>query len=185
MTLTFEQAVGEAPELCKKLEQGEDAGEELGAFLKSSAGARGFFVHWLTGDDYLKADKAEPPLALVSALDGCEEEVSDVMVMNVVMSAATAIAHRRAGNMEQAQNSERTSLRARLLLQAMMPRVPAIHVALTALAAALSEEEDKPNGVDASAEDAWLAFLQRWRYDEEQLVAISEVLDTCRANPAT
>ena len=178
MALSFEDAVASAPDLCAKL-QADEAPSELKPFLASSAGARGFFVNWLTNDDWTRADDVEPPNALANALADAPQEVADIMVMNVIMSAATAVAHRRAGRDEQADMSERTSVRARHLVCALRERVPALNVALLALRAALAPDEDKPEGVDAEAEDAWVVFLQRWMYDDEQLDRVSEALSLC------
>ena len=59
---SFEDALADAPTLCAALQAGE-APEGLGQFVASSAGARGFFVHYLTGDEWTCADKEEVPAA--------------------------------------------------------------------------------------------------------------------------
>ena len=180
MAVSFEDAVSSAPGYCAAL-QDDDAPSGLQDFLGTSAGARGFFVNWLTDDQWTRADEGAPPTALATALETAPQEVVDVMVMNVVMSAATAVAHRRAGNDDAAEMSDRTSARARLLVCALRERVPALATALLALRAALSDEGEKPEGVAAEAEDSWVVFLQRWTYDDKQLDAVDEALKLCGA----
>ena len=51
---SFEAALKSAPELCSALQDGKDA-KGLENFLTTSAGARGFFVHYLTGDEWTVA----------------------------------------------------------------------------------------------------------------------------------
>jgi len=178
--LTFEQAVETAPKLCEALQQGESP-PTLTSFLGTSEGARGFFVHWLTRDDWARADEETPPAALQVALEGAPQEVADVMVMNVIMATATAIYHRRAGRRDQADMSQRTATRAKLLVRALRERVPSLGTAVLGVRAALSTDEEKKKlmGVDAETEDAWLVFLQRWMWDDEQLERIAECMEQC------
>ena len=178
--LTFEQAVETAPKLCEALQQGESP-PTLTSFLGTSEGARGFFVHWLTRDDWARADEETPPAALQVALEGAPQEVADVMVMNVIMATATAIYHRRAGRRDQADMSQRTATRAKLLVRALRERVPTLGTAVLGVRAALSTDEEKKKlmGVDAETEDAWLVFLQRWMWDDEQLERIAECMEQC------
>lgn len=178
MSLSFEDAVSSAPELCTALQQDEEP-RELQPFVSTSAGARGFFVNWLTDDAYTRADAESPPAALAEALVEAPQEVCDVMLMNVVMSAATAVAHQRAGREDQAAMAERTCTRAQLLVRALRPRQPLLNVGVLALQAVLSEEDGKAEVADAAARDSWLVFLQRWMYDNEQLDRVSEALALC------
>ena len=53
---------------------------------------------------------------------------------------------------------------------------------LTAACGALSEDS---TGADKEAEDAWVSFLQRWQYDDEQLDRVSEALELCREEVPT
>lgn len=118
--------------------------------------------------------------------------------MNVVMSSATAIAHERAGNAEQAVSSRRTASRATILLNALWDKLPTLQRSFAALegavAAELGEEvifvsedvqpaEDETNLVLPSeqeqAVDQWTSFLERWKYDKEQLVAVSAAMELC------
>mmetsp|Transcript_37889 Transcript_37889/g.100206 ORF Transcript_37889/g.100206 Transcript_37889/m.100206 type:complete len:130 (-) Transcript_37889:588-977(-) len=83
MALTFEDALDSAPAMCDALQR-EEIATDLRSLLSTSAGARGFFVHWLTDDEYTAADKDTPPHELVDALAESPQEVADVMVMNII-----------------------------------------------------------------------------------------------------
>ena len=159
-------------------------------------------MHWLTGE-FSRAD-AEPPSALTESLEKtASPEVMEVMLMNVVMSAATAVVHERAGNTEQATASKRTCKRACALVSAV--NVPALRASCKSLKAAVAQEcgeeillyeEEAEVAVVAAAEkaadsrvllaeaeetavDAWSAFLLQWKYETEQLAKVSEALATC------
>ena len=173
---SFEDALADAPTLCAALQAGE-APEGLGQFVASSAGARGFFVHYLTGDEWTCADKEEVPAALVSSLQAAKSPATvEIMLMNVVMSAATAVAHRRAGREEQATTSERTSARAGILVRTMWESLPELRDSFDALSEAVQSEflvEAPPARV---AVDEWVAFLARWSYDQEQTQIVADAL---------
>lgn len=196
--LSFEKALETSPAFCDALQAGESPAG-LGDLISSSAGARGFFVHYLTNDDYDCADREEPPPVLVQSLEqSAGAETIEIMLMNVVMSAGTAVMHDRAGNTEQATSSRRTSARARILVNACFQRLPPLQPALAALNGAVASElgqevlflaegtsavaDETRLTLPASAEegvDSWLAFLERWKYDKEQLAAIAEALALC------
>ena len=59
-SLSFEDAVATAPSFCAALQAGQ-APEGLKDFIASSAGARGFFVNYLTSDDWTCADNEDVP----------------------------------------------------------------------------------------------------------------------------
>ena len=142
-TVTFEQALETAPDLCQALQAG-NAPDGLGEFLSTSAGSRGFFVHYLTNDDFTCADASEPPSALITSLEQSASDATiEIMLMNVVMSAGTAVLHERAGNTEQASSSRRTSARARILVNALLDKLPAMQSSLTALNAAVASENGR------------------------------------------
>ena len=180
----FEEALDKAPAFCAAIQAGE-AADGLGEFVSSSAGARGFFVHYLTGDDYTCADESEAPAALMASLETAGPVVVELMLMNVVMSAATAVAHGRAGNEDAALSSQRTSARARILIDAMWPKLLALRTSYAALCTAVESEflvEAPPAPV---AVDEWVAFIARWGYDEGQLEAVQEALKAVRAAEST
>mmetsp|Transcript_39894 Transcript_39894/g.83680 ORF Transcript_39894/g.83680 Transcript_39894/m.83680 type:complete len:230 (-) Transcript_39894:292-981(-) len=121
---SFEDCIDAAPYFCRQLQESDcDSADcrSLATFIGSANGARGFFVNWLTNDEYTAAEQTPPPMPLLQALNTvCSAPpptsfIARLMLMNVAMPAATALVHRRSGNEVAAQNSERTRLRASLL----------------------------------------------------------------------
>jgi hypothetical protein len=193
--LSFDKALAEAPSLCQELDAG-GAPASLASILGTSAGARGFFVNWLTGE-YAAADAPVPPPALCDALRKVASRgqtglpTLEVMVMNVAMSAATAIAHRAAGDQAQAEASDRTCTRACTLVRAMRGSVPDLDAAVVALGAATdaaSRAETEAGALELLEASGggflpleWLAFLGKWSYDGEQLAAVARALERCES----
>lgn len=173
---SFEDALDVAPGFCQELQSGGTP-SGLTEFMSTSNGARGFFVHYLTDDDYTCADSDNVPAPLMESLDTAPASTIEVMLMNVVMSSATALAHRRAGNDELVTSCERTCKRASILIAAMWPRLPALRTAFGALSEAVESGflvEAPPQRAEV---DEWVAFLARWKYDEEQTQLVSDALD--------
>jgi hypothetical protein len=80
------------------------------------------------------------------------------------MSAAMAVAHRRKGNEEMAQGSDRVRSRTTHLIQQLeLPQVPE-------LAQALRESA-------ITGEGSYKTFLQRWNYDTEQRQVICQAIN--------
>lgn len=181
--ISFEEALDTAPNMCAQLQRGESP-DGLADLIASSAGARGFFVNWLTGDEWSAADAAVPPEPLSESLMDAQAEVIEVMLMNVVMSAATAVAHSRAGNDEQADGSQRTCNRAVILVNAVWSGNQALQSACDALRRAVYAELGEEvlvqsTGDDEEKVDEWSAFLSRWRYDNDQLANAKAALALC------
>ena len=193
---SFEESLESAPAMCRSLQAGESPAG-LAELVSSSAGARGFFVNYLTDPEWSVADAAEPPASLASALVDAPAEVKEVMLMNVAMSSASRVAHDAAGDAESASASELTCERAVLLVAALAPRAPALADALAALRGATTAAISPPEtlGADEEAQLAayvaieaggeeqavWEAFLERWYYDAEQLEGVSAALARCGA----
>ena len=79
------------------------------------------------------------------------------------MSTAMAITHRRNGDAEQAQGSDRVAKRTSLLIEKVdLSEVQAI--------ATQMKDSAKTNAGD------YAAFLEKWGYDDEQKIAIANVL---------
>jgi len=174
-SLSFEDALQAAPALCEALQAGEPP-DGLQALVSTSSGARGFFVHYLTGDEWTCADDDEVPPALAASLAAAPAATIEIMLMNVVMAEATAMAHRRAGREEEAQSSARTGARAAVLVAALWPRLPALQTSFAALSTAVQSEFLVEAPPAPEAVDEWVAFLARWQYDDEQLTAIANAL---------
>ena len=125
----------------------------------SSAGARGFFVHYLTGDEWTCADGEEVPAGLASSLEAASAATIEIMLMNVVMSAGTSLIHKRAGRDEMVLSSERTCARASTLVTAMAPKLPELRESFAALSQAVESEFLVDAGKQPVAVDEWVAFL--------------------------
>ena len=92
----------------------DEARELLQDLVSTTSGARGWFVSLLTDDDL--AQLFVPPIddALLQPIAARPEPNLRLCVMNVAMSAATAVAHERDGHRDLAAASRATSSRRRL-----------------------------------------------------------------------
>ena len=185
---TFEQALDMAPAFCAALQR-DEAPDGLAEFVQTSAGARGFFVNYLTSDEWTCADASTPPSSLVASLVASPAEVIEIMLMNVVMSAGTEVAHRVAGRDDQASASARTCKRATTLINALWNQTAMLRTSYAALGdailAELSDDDERAVEVaDAAAlaaVETWQAFLVRWQYNRDQIRKISDALALCGA----
>jgi signal transduction histidine kinase len=162
--VSFEQAIALTQALLDHTEQGHPAEAELGKtvadLVSSENGARGFFVTYLS-DDRPLADAPTP--AILAALQQSPSVVSPLLVKNLAMSTAMAIAHRRNQNEDLAQGSDRVRARTLGLIQALqLPQVQ-------------QEAKQLAHSIQTATGD-YQAFLQRWQYDAEQKQAIYAAL---------
>lgn len=163
--ISFEQAIALTETLMAQMQQQqltEPALEAtLSALVSSENGARGFFVTYLT-DERSLAD--HPSDAVIRALQSSPEVVSELLVKNLAMSSAMAIAHRRNQNEEMAQGSDRVQTRTAQLIERLK----------------LPEVTDKAQKLHASAATGtgdYQAFLDRWGYDAEQRKVIQQTME--------
>ena len=168
-SVTFEEAIALTQSLLSQMEAGEtsppEVSDAIAQLVKSENGARGFFVTYLTSEGTL-ADN--PSAEVIQALHSSPDIVAELLVKNLAMSAAQALAHRRNGDEEMAQGSEQVRSRtAHLLEQLELPQVREISLAL---------RESAVTGAGL-----YKTFLQTWGYDAEQRQAIYQVLD--QVNP--
>jgi len=164
--VTFEDAIALTQDLIVKMENEEinswQLQDTIRALVKTSNGARGFFVTYLTADS---AVGDQPPEAVLASLKTAPELVSELLVKNVAMSTAMAMTHRRQNNESMAQGSDRVQRRSLHLIQQ------------------LNNEwiQEKAQQMRASAltgkGEAAVAFFERWGYDEEQRSAIAQTLE--------
>jgi hypothetical protein len=163
--LSFEQAIALTQDLMAQMEAGtlsaEAEAQAIAALVASENGARGFFVTYLTSDSAL-ADA--PSEAVVKALQSSPDTVAELLVKNVAMSSAMAIAHRRNQDEAMAQGSERVSRRTTDLIRRL-------HLPLVAEKAQQLRDSAK------TGSGAYAEFLNRWRYDDEQRAVIQAALD--------
>lgn len=159
--MTFEEAIAYTETLLSRSDL-DDAQlqAEITNLVKTSNGARGFFVCFLTGAWEL-ADNPSP--AIIQALQAEPKAIAELLVKNLAMSTAMAITHRRNGNPDQANDSDRVAKRSALLIEKVdLPEVRAI-------AKQMQDSAIANNGEYAT-------FLEKWGYDAEQKQAIANVL---------
>jgi predicted enzyme related to lactoylglutathione lyase len=159
--MTFEEAIAYTENLLSRTDL-DDAQmqSEITNLIKTSNGARGFFVCFLTGAWDL-ADNPSP--AIVQSLQAEPKAIAELLVKNLAMSTAMAITHRRNGNDDQAQGSDRVANRTALLIEKVdLPEVRTIANQMQDSATTNSGE--------------YAAFLEKWGYDAEQKQAIANVL---------
>ncbi len=164
--VTFEQAIALSQTVVDQIAQGAIADDLLESaiaqLVASENGARGFFVTYLS-DDRPVADP--PSTAVIAALKTTPTTVAPLMVKNLAMSTAMAIAHRRNQDESLAQGSDRVKVRSAYILQAIQSDETVAQIA--ALIAS----------VDTQAGD-YVIFLKRWGYDSEQQQAIRQAFES-------
>jgi hypothetical protein len=164
-SVTFEEAIALTQSLMSQLEAGELSQQEstdaIAELVKSANGARGFFVTYLTSEGTL-ADSPSPEV--IHALQSSPDTVAELLVKNLAMSAAMAVAHRRKHNEQMAQGSDRVRSRSlRLIEKVELPQVREVALAL---------RESAVTGAGT-----YKTFLQTWGYDAEQRQIICQNLD--------
>jgi hypothetical protein len=160
--ITFEQAIALTQSLMAQMQTDQISEADLEAtltrLLSSANGARGFFVTYLT-DDCPLAD--QPSDAVIRALQSAPAIVPELLVKNLAMSSAMAVAHRRNQNEAMAQGSDRVQARtARLIQKVQMAEV--------------TEQATQLQHSAATSSGEYEAFLQRWGYDSEQRQVIEQ-----------
>ncbi|HEY9640518.1 MAG TPA: hypothetical protein V6C57_08540 [Coleofasciculaceae cyanobacterium] len=154
--VTFEQAIAITHALLAEMEQGSlseaDIQTAIASLVQSENGGRGFFVTYLTNEGSL-AD--QPSAAVVTALQSSPAIVAELLVKNLAMSSAMAIAHRRNQNEKMAQGSDQVQRRTADLIQKVcLPEV--------------AEKARQLQESAATGTGAYQNFLDRWGYDAEQ-----------------
>ncbi|MGJ3254084.1 MAG: hypothetical protein ACFE0J_23570 [Elainellaceae cyanobacterium] len=162
--VTFEQAIALTQTLMQQMDAGtlSDAQiqEAIASLVHTQNGARGFFVTYLT-DDRSFAD--QPSNGVVQGLQSSPDTVAELLVKNVAMSTAMAIAHRRNNNDDMAQGSDRVRSRT-------------VHLIETLKIPHLSELAQQLHESAATGTGEYQAFLDKWGYDAEQRAKIAEVV---------
>ena len=171
--IDFEEAIALTQSLLERLEQGREEGIEAAVqkLTRTTPGARGFFVTYLTGDRHL-ADN--PSQAVLRGLKSSPDIVAELLLKNLAMSSAMVVAHRRKSNEAMAKQSELVRERSGKLLQTLQfPSVPGLARELLNSA--------------RTGEGRYESFLGRWGYDAAQREAIWQsvelILDTKLPSP--
>lgn len=164
-SVTFEEAIAITQSLISQMEAGElspqASADAIAQLVNSENGARGFFVAYLTSESSV-ADTPSPEV--IQALQSSPDIVAGLLVKNLAMSAAQAVGHRRNGDEQNAQGSDRVRSRtSRLIERLELPQ-------LRENALALRESTVTGAGL-------YKTFLQTWGYDAEQRQIICQALD--------
>ncbi|WP_019499613.1 hypothetical protein [Pseudanabaena sp. PCC 6802] len=161
-SISFEEAIAYTHTLLLRADELSDREFQraIADLIDSANGARGFFVGYLT-EDWEISDRQIN--AIIAAIESVPFPASELLVKNLSMSTAMAIAHRRAGNDSQAEGSDRVARRSTALIRS----------------ANLEEIERIAAQMQYSAqtsEGEYADFLQKWGYDAEQRAAIDMAL---------
>lgn len=150
--------------------------DKVAGLVTDRDGARGFFVVAMTSEVPLLDRQPE---ALLEALRQAGEAVVDLTVRNLVMSSAMAVHHARHDDRPQLEGSQRVQRRAWELLGLLQPEGVRQRL-MPMLAASRFKAEHGEEHPVAGTEEAVLddlAMLRRWRYDQDQLAAITRALE--------
>lgn len=133
----------------------------IAALVCTENGARGFFVVFLS-DERPLSDELLP--LVPAALHGSPDVVSPLLIKNLAMSTAMAIAHRRNQDEPSAQGSDQVRSRTATLIRAL--NSPQLQEQAQQLVVGI-ETETGP----------YQDFLVRWGYDNEQKQAMRQALE--------
>ncbi|MBK9145593.1 MAG: hypothetical protein IPM23_24230 [Candidatus Melainabacteria bacterium] len=134
-------------------------------FVKDPETARAFFVAFLTAESV----PTESELAKIRSLVVVRDELLvPVLVKNLVMSSTMVLTHSRNGDFSGADQSRRVAFLCRDLIESLPkelvePRVEAMKQAIA------DRRSEIQTGRKAEDRSDLCAFLERWRYDQEQL----------------
>jgi hypothetical protein len=147
---------------------------DLAQLLSHSNGVRGFFVAYLTGESPL-AD--QPPVIFLEAFRANSANVSSILVKNLAMSTAMAIAHQRNNDPEQQRGSATVQRRSAQLLQNLC-NVDGQRNGENSLENPFEQERLALLNALYRKTGEYADFLLRWQYDEEQCQAIKVALES-------
>jgi len=174
-TLNFEQSIQATNELLSRLHEREidesTATAEIASLIEHSAGARGFLVAYLTGDSPV-AD--EHPHCVLRGLRESNELITDLLIKNIVMSAAAKVVHERNGDDKLTAGSLKVNRRSQELARlvwnsALSQRLQLLSDSLDRVIelkrAGRADSDSKINDND------WAKFLAKGGFDLVQLEA--------------
>tara|TARA_Y100001968_G_scaffold254149_1_gene239942 strand:+ start:1950 stop:2468 length:519 start_codon:yes stop_codon:yes gene_type:complete len=166
---SFEQAMNAATLWCNAWEEGnlsdEVFADRIGELVDSKEGARGFFVISLSGDCPLMDRLPDP---IIFQLRKAGDLVVEITVKNLVMSSAMIVEHKRNKNLNLLSGSKKISRRCIELLRLLEP-----NKVKTQLEIVLE---------GTKGEGDFAPFLQRWKYDKEQLIEIARYINSVPTN---
>ena len=163
-SVTFEDAIALTQSFLNELSAGELNEKEfqsaVTSLVKTENGARGFFVTYLT-DERTIADS--PSTGVIEALKTSPEIVDELLVKNLAMSSAMAMAHRRNNDEGSAKGSDSVRQRTAYIIKQLKSDL-------------IANKLQKLSKSAATGEGEYQAFLKRWGYDEEQKKVIQKAI---------
>jgi hypothetical protein len=157
-SISFEQAIAYTENLFNQdLPPDPEFQQAIADLVSTDNGARGFFVYYLTNEI---ADR--PTESVIQALRSVPIPSAELLVKNLVMSTAMAIAHKRNDDQAMALSSQRVRDRTANLIKLVN----------------LSEVKTIADLMHESAESGvgeYANFLTKWGYDSEQRAAIASI----------
>ncbi len=162
--ITFEEAIAFTQALLSQIDQQTLSETEIEAAIRALVatqnGARGFFVTYLTNDQG-RAD--QPTSAVLAALRSSPEIVSELLVKNLVMSAAMVVTHTQRQDLKMANSSAQVRSRSTHLIQQL--HLEQLTSKLTQLLQSLQ-----------TGTGTYQDFLNRWGYDDQQREAMQQAI---------
>lgn len=154
--ISFEQAIAYAENLFNQdLPPDPELQQAISNLVSTDNGARGFFVFYLTNEI---ADQLTE--SVIQALRAVPIPSAELLVKNLAMSTAMAIAHKRNDDQAMALSSQRVSDRTANLIKL-------VNLAEVKRIADLMHESAQ------SGAGEYANFLNKWGYDSEQRSAIA------------
>ncbi len=164
--IKFADAIELTQQFVGQLQENQLQPDQITKFVQdlvaTSAGARGFFVGYLTNE---AAIVDQPTPAIIQGLQAHPEIVADLLVKNLAMSTAQCLHFQRDGQPDMAANSAIVAKRSRQLMA--MLQMPLILEICQQLVQSIQ-----------SGTGSYVEFLERWGYDQEQKAAIQQQLTT-------
>ena len=163
-SLSFPQAIASTQSLMEQINSHSlseaDIQQQVESLLSSKNGGRGFFVAYLTSDSSLGD---HPSSGIIDGLKSTATISGDLLVRNLAMSSAMAIAHARNSDAENLAGSQRVCRRTSNLIQKLNLQ-------------SINQELQKLQQTLEAGEGEYSDFLQRWGYDTEQKKAIQTTI---------
>lgn len=163
---SFESVIEATQQLLNQMESESSNPDSMQAeivhLLSLDQGPRGFFASFLTDPRPIADD---PPESVLTALISKPKVTADFLVKNLAMSTAMVVFHTRNQDLDSAAGSQQVQRRSQDLIQRL--DIDDIKHALNAMILSLLQSKES-----SEFSENYTAFLDRWKYDQEQRTAI-------------
>lgn len=162
--LSFSQAIATTQSLMEKMNASKlsetEIQQEVSSILGTKDAGRGFFVSYLTSDLPLADD---PSTGVIEGLKSSPEVTTELLVKNLAMSSAMAVAHKRNNDFDSLKGSQKVYRRTAKLIQLIKSKT-------------IQQELQKLHYAIDTGNGEYADFLQRWNYNLEQQQAIQQAI---------